>query len=154
MGCHFLLQGIFPTQGSNPGLPHCRQNLWATREASEMQKTWVQSLGWEDPLEEGMAIHSGFLACEIPWTEEPGGLQNTGSQGVGHDWATNTFTFTLEHWLGTRQGSGAGILMTFLKGSSWKGPLAKNHFLEDGNDAVTLQIRGRAGSRTKAMCPE
>ena len=50
-----------------------------------MQKTQVQSLGWEDPLEEGMATHSSFLACEIPWTEEPGGLQSTGSQRVRYD---------------------------------------------------------------------
>ena len=41
----------------------------------EMQETRVQSLGWEDPLEEEMATHSGILAWEIPWTEEPGGLQ-------------------------------------------------------------------------------
>ena len=40
----------------------------------------VQSLGWEDPLEEGMATHSSILAWRIPWTEEPGGLQSTGSQ--------------------------------------------------------------------------
>ena len=39
-----------------------------------MWKTWVQSLGWEDPLEEGMANHSSILAWRIPWTEEPGGL--------------------------------------------------------------------------------
>jgi len=39
-----------------------------------MQQTWVQSLGWEDPLEEGMASHSSTLAGRIPWTEEPGGL--------------------------------------------------------------------------------
>ena len=39
-----------------------------------MQETWVQSLGWEDPLEEGMATHSGIFAGRIPWTEEPGGL--------------------------------------------------------------------------------
>ena len=38
-----------------------------------MQETWVQSLGWEDPLEEGMATHSSILAWKIPWTEEPGG---------------------------------------------------------------------------------
>ena len=50
-----------------------------------MKETWVQSLGWEDPLEEDMAIHSGILPCEIPWTEEPGGLQSMGSQRVGHD---------------------------------------------------------------------
>ena len=46
---------------------------------------WVQSLGWEDPLEEEMATHSGILAWEIPWTEEPGGLQSVGSQRVTHD---------------------------------------------------------------------
>ena len=40
-----------------------------------MQETWVRSLGWEDPLEEGMATHSSILAWRIPWTEEPGGLQ-------------------------------------------------------------------------------
>ena len=38
-----------------------------------MQKTWVRSLGWEDPLEKGMTTHSSFLAWRIPWTEEPGG---------------------------------------------------------------------------------
>ena len=48
-------------------------------------KTWVRSLGWEDPLEEGMATHSSILACRIPWAEEPGRLQSTGSQRVGHD---------------------------------------------------------------------
>ena len=39
-----------------------------------MQETWTQSLGWEDPLEKGMATHPSILAWEIPWTEEPGGL--------------------------------------------------------------------------------
>ena len=42
----------------------------------DMQETWVQSLGQEDPLEEKMATHSSLLAWEIPWTEEPGGLQS------------------------------------------------------------------------------
>ena len=41
-----------------------------------MQDTWVQSLGWEDPLEEGMATYSSILAWRIPWTEEPDGLQS------------------------------------------------------------------------------
>ena len=50
-----------------------------------MQETQVQSLGWEDPLEKGMATHSSILAWRVPWTEEPGGLQSIGSQGVGHD---------------------------------------------------------------------
>ena len=42
----------------------------------EKQETWVQSLGWEDPLEEGMATCSSILVWKIPWTEEPGGLQS------------------------------------------------------------------------------
>ena len=46
----------------------------------EPQEMQVQSLGWEDPLEEGMAIHSSILAWRRPWTEEPGGLQSMGSQ--------------------------------------------------------------------------
>ena len=50
-----------------------------------MQETWVQSLGWEDPLEKGMATHSSILAWWIPQTEQPGGLQSMGSQRVRHD---------------------------------------------------------------------
>ena len=50
-----------------------------------MQETQVQSLGWEDPLEEGAATDSSILAWRIPWTEEPGGLQSMGSQRAGHD---------------------------------------------------------------------
>ena len=49
-----------------------------------MQETWVQSLGWKDPLEKEVATHSSILAWRIPWTEEPGGLQSTGSQRVRH----------------------------------------------------------------------
>ena len=50
-----------------------------------MQETWVPSLGREDPLKKGLATHSSILAWEIPWTEEPGGLQSLGSQRVRHD---------------------------------------------------------------------
>ena len=46
----------------------------------KMQKTWVQSLGREDPLEKGMATHSSILAWSIPWTEEPGWLQSMGAE--------------------------------------------------------------------------
>ena len=49
-----------------------------------VQETWVQSLGLEDPLEKKRVTHSSILAWEIPWTEEPGGLQLMGSQRVGH----------------------------------------------------------------------
>ena len=45
-----------------------------------MQETWVRSLGWEDPVEKEMATHSSILAWEIPWTEEPDGLQSMGLQ--------------------------------------------------------------------------
>ena len=48
-------------------------------------ETWFRSLGWEDPLEEGLAAHSSVLAWRIPWTEEPGGLQSMGLQRVGYD---------------------------------------------------------------------
>ena len=51
----------------------------------DLQETQVQSLGQEDPLEEGMETHSSTLAWRIPWTKEPAGLQSTGSQRVGHD---------------------------------------------------------------------
>ena len=55
-----------------------------------VQKTWVWSLGQEDPLEKGMATHSSILAWRIPWTEKPGGLKSVGSQRVGHNWITLT----------------------------------------------------------------
>ena len=50
-----------------------------------IQKTWVRSLGWEDPLAKGMVTHSGTLAWEIPGTEESGGVQSMGLQKVGHE---------------------------------------------------------------------
>ena len=50
-----------------------------------MQEIWVQSLGWEDPLEKGMATRSRILAWRIPWTEEPGGLQSLALQRVRQD---------------------------------------------------------------------
>ena len=115
VGCHFLLQGIFPIQGLNPGLSHCRQtlyrlshqqsptiqNIWTSLVAqkvkplSTMPETWVRSLGWEDSLEKEMATHSSTLALKIPWTEEPGRLQSMGLWRVRHDWATSLFTFLL-----------------------------------------------------------
>ena len=61
---------------------------------STMRKTWVRSLGREDPLEKEMAIHSSTLAWKIPWTEEPGRLQSMGSQRVRHDWVTELTDLT------------------------------------------------------------
>ena len=56
---------------------------------SAMREIWVQSLGWEDPLEKEMATHSSTLAWKIPWIERSGWLQSMGSQRVGHDGATS-----------------------------------------------------------------
>ena len=58
-----------------------------------MQETWLRSLRQEDPLEKGIVTHSSILAWGILRTEGFGGLQSVGLQRVGHDWATNTFTF-------------------------------------------------------------
>ena len=58
-----------------------------------MQKTQVQSLGWEDSLEKSMATPSSIVAWRIPWTKEPGRLQSVGLQRVKHNWLTNTFTY-------------------------------------------------------------
>ena len=57
-----------------------------------MHETQVWSLGWEDLLEKGMATYSSIFAWRTPWTEEPGGLQSTGSQKAWHNWVTNSDT--------------------------------------------------------------
>ena len=57
-----------------------------------MQETWVRSLGWEDPLEEGMATYSSILAWRIPWTEESGGLQSIGCKELDMTEATEPST--------------------------------------------------------------
>ena len=62
-----------------------KTSLVAQMIKNAMWETWVLSLGWEDPLEEGMATHSSTPAWRIPRTEEPGGLQSMGSQRVRHD---------------------------------------------------------------------
>ena len=85
--------GSIPGSGRSPGegIRYPLQYSWASLMAQMVKnppvvwETWVQSLGWEDPLEEGMATHSSILAWRTPWTEEPGGLQSMGSQRVRHD---------------------------------------------------------------------
>ena len=76
-------------------MPHCSHIVFRfqvhslvaqmVKHLPAVRETQVQSLGWEDLLEEEMATHSSNLAWKIPWTEEPGGLQSMGSQRVGHD---------------------------------------------------------------------
>ena len=78
---------MFPVKGEWVGFdPWLAQRL---KRLPPMQETQVQSLGREDPLEKEMAIHSSILAWKIPWTEKPSRLQSTGSQRVGHNWATS-----------------------------------------------------------------
>ena len=64
---------------------HKTQVVLVVKNLQETQETWVQSLGREDPLEEGMATHSSILAWRIHWTGVPGGLQSMGSHRVRHD---------------------------------------------------------------------
>ena len=63
----------------------------------ETQKTWVQSLGWEEPLEYEMATHSCILAWKILWTKESGRLQFMGLQRDGHNWAHIHSVFNLHY---------------------------------------------------------
>ena len=79
-----------------------------------MWETWVRSLGWEDPLEKEMATHSSTLAWKIPWTEECGGLQSTGSPRVGQDWATS-----LHYKVPTSEQAGSSTSSTRLCHLSW-----------------------------------
>ena len=82
-----------PGSGRSPGegIGYSLQYSWASlvtqivKNLPAMQDTWVQYLGWEDPLEKEMASCSSILAWKIPWSEEPGGLQSMGSQRVGHN---------------------------------------------------------------------
>ena len=62
------------------GLPRWLSSKDSACQLKETKEMWVQSLGWEDPLEEEMATHSCILAWETPWREESGGLQSMGSQ--------------------------------------------------------------------------
>ena len=66
VGSLSFLQGIFPNQGLNPGLPHCGRILYQPSHQGSPE-TWVQFLGWEDALEKGTTTFSSFLAWRIPW---------------------------------------------------------------------------------------
>ena len=91
VGCRFLLQGIFPTQGLNPGLPHCRQTLYRLK---SLHFTSLQDI----ITEKAMAPHSSTLAWKIPWMEEPGRLRSVGLLEVGQDWAASLSLFTFMRW--------------------------------------------------------
>ena len=97
----FTLRYLFTTEKQNICSQRCRMLIAASfvtaslaaqmaKNLPVMQETQVRSLGREDPLEKGLATLASFLVWKIPWTEEPGELQSTGSQRVGHEWLTQT----------------------------------------------------------------
>ena len=88
-----------------------------------MQKTWVWSLSWEDPLEKEMATHSSTLAWRILWMEEPGGLQSMGLQIVGHDWVTSFIAF-IKYCIFYKL-----MFMAVLHQSSLSAPFVQQHLL-------------------------
>ena len=101
-----LTPGLAGSPGGGIGYP--LQYSWASvvaqmvKNPPAMWETWVQSLGWEDPLEKGMATHSSILAWRIPWIEEPGRLQSMRLQRVRHNWGTFSLVtnrFTVNMWL-------------------------------------------------------
>ena len=93
--------------GKSPGegIGYLLQYSWASLVAQTvknlptMQETWVQSLGWEVPLEEDMATHSSIFAWGIPWTEEPGGLQSMVLQRVRHHWSNSSHITYQATWI-------------------------------------------------------
>ena len=95
-------QFSFQTQRkAMPKNPQITAQLHSSRVAQRLKylpgmwETWVQSPGWEDPLEKEMEPHSSTLAWRIPWREQPGRLQSMGSQRVGHNWATSLLHFRM-----------------------------------------------------------
>ena len=93
---------------------------------STMWEIRVQSLGWEDPLEKEMAIHSSTIAWKILWTEEPGRLQSVGSERVGHDWATSLKVKAREKVPNSDGQIGQGMNQEIKRGSDiWTEPRSK-----------------------------
>ena len=116
-------------------------SLWASRVAQRlkrlppMRETWARSLGWEDLLEKEMVTHSSILAWRVPWTEEPGRLQSTGSQKVGHNWATSLQSL----WRCLRS-SGLHIML--------RGLIECQVTIRQGREAWCAAVHGVTKSRT------
>ena len=105
-----------------------------------MWETWVRSLGREDPLEKEMATYSSLLAWRIPWTEEPGGLQSTGSQRVRHDWVTSLSLSFIPEWSNGFP-TFFNLSLNFTIKSSWSEPQsAPSLVFADCIDLLHLQV--------------
>ena len=106
----------------------------------------VQSLSWEDPPEKEMTVHSSILAWRIPWTEEPGGLQSTGSQRVGQDWA--------KHSLHLLQAKDLLELSTHLSPSlHWTSPIWLTVLKDQGPPAMFPEMAWAAWNLGKPIIP-
>ena len=104
-GLLFPSPGDLPEPGVEPGSPALAGGFFTTAPMYETWETQVQSLGWDDLLEEEMSIHSSILAWRILWTEEPAGLQSMGSKWVEYNWGNLAHTypglcgsFLIGHW--------------------------------------------------------
>ena len=133
VGCHFLLQGIFLNQESNPGLLHCRQILYrlsyernlgvvlnSTLFLNQTLSSMPSNLWFPHFLlsEKAMATHSSTLAWRIPWMEEPGRLQSMGLLRAGHDWMTLLSLFTFHfHALEKEMATHSSILAWRIRGT-------------------------------------
>ena len=104
---------------------------------SAMRETWVRSLGWEDPLEEGMATHSSILAGRMPWTEEPGGLQSVGPQSRPQLSAAQLTTPS--HQSPRRGGAGLTVRLVSWPSLSLEGQRASGSEDRLGTQAAGLQ---------------
>ena len=110
-----------------------------------MLETWVQSLGWEDPLEEGMSAHSRVLAWRIPpWTEEPGRLQSMGLQRVGHDWATKHPFLVISNLFFKRT-----LICTAIAGE-WSSEVVFNYIKNTWN-TLSVKIKNLRPAATKVI---
>ena len=90
LGCMWILYQLSHQGSPSAKKAECQRiDAQRLRHLPAMWETQVQSLGWEDPLEKEMATHSSILTWRIPWMKQPGRLQSTGSQRVGHYWATS-----------------------------------------------------------------
>ena len=131
-----------------------------------IQETWVPSLGWENPLEKGMATHSSILTWKIPWTKEPDGLQSMELQSVRHDWVTRTFPFFLFYFFSWSQTSTRGLVVYHLQkrqtivytsrnavrtARDWLTQIKGNVYLEVGGWGMWLRRNVQVASQEWAM---
>ena len=102
-----------------------------------MRETQVRSLGWEDPLEKEMATHSSILAWKIPYMEDPGGLQSTGSQRVGHNWESSLSpSCPLSQWCHPTISSSATCFSSCPQSFPASGTFQMSQFFPSGGQSI------------------